>query len=269
MATASQENPTELPPRKKRKWLWYFIPAAGLLLLCLLIIGGVYFYLNQLRTTARADQWGPENSTAGMQLNLVEMARTQDASGTVVVYSLTSVGLPADQTFTLWARNFSGEAASVVGEVRTDPAGKLVDAAGSPIDRFQVSRMALGQAVNFKLSTADESIKVFAKTIPFPLEATDGKGCRLSAELMSRDGTVFHITGEGFEPNEALVVTSSSEGEIMNLARTAEPDGTFAPTILYPAVVGKTSGSASYRVIGSGCDLTLQYQWGPPALEIQ
>jgi len=39
-------------------------------------------------------------------------------------------------------------------------------------------------------------------------------------------------------------------------------------TLMFPAVVGKQSGLATYNVVGKSGEVKVSYQWGPPALRL-
>jgi hypothetical protein len=252
----------------KKKWIWIGIGLAGLL--CILIVGaGIFLFINRMHS-AQADQWGPEYSTKGMSLTLTEVSREKDQNGvTVITYGLSTAGMSQDQTYTLLGKNFSDESAVQLGEFRIDASGKLLDTKnGQRFDHFTAGQYAMGQALNMALMNSDKSIRVYAKVIPFPIEATDGKRCYLSVELLSRDGLSFTISGRGFEPNEEIVDKSRSENEAMETTETSDSNGTFG-IVEFPAVTGKQSGTAQHTVTGKQCNLTVQYEWGTTALEIK
>jgi hypothetical protein len=205
-----------------------------------------------------------------MSLTLTELSRQDDQKGgTVIDYAVSTGGLPQDQTYTLSGKNFFDESPLQLGEFRIDPSGKLLDLKnGQPFDHFAAGQYAKGQALNLALMNSDKSIRVYAKVIPFPIETTDGKGCSLSVELLSRDGLSFLISGQGFEPNEEIMDKEGSENESMEIRITADPHGTFSTTE-FPAVIGTQSGTAYHNAIGKQCNLRVQYQWGAAALQIQ
>jgi hypothetical protein len=292
MEANTNDNPPEPAPRKKRRvWLWV---AAGALFLCVLVAAGfgalvIYNGVDTSTPTAEpvtqpaasateqpgspsaakpSDQWGPANSTQGMQLILKEMSRQKVKSETDVTYAISSSGLPTDQVYTMWFKPFTTEAPIPKTQYKVDASGALITAdSGQPLQDISVGAYARGQAFNLALMNEDKSIQVFATVIPFPIEASSGT-CQLTAELAARDGTTFMITGGGFEPNETINMISNSEGEVLPFTVQAGPDGVFHSMEL-PAVVGKQSGTVSDTATGKKCNLTLKYTWGPDALQIQ
>ncbi len=278
MDAAEVDNSSQpTPPKKKpRKWFLIAMPFAALAL-CLALIGGIaVMYLNY-SNSSRAQpfaEWGPEYSTPGTSLTLIEVDRKQIAAGAVVTYSLVATGLSTDQTYTLSLMNFLDETPSPLDDIRVDASGRLsVADTGELIPDFELSKYAKGQPFYIGLISADHGTKVFAKAVPHPIEATDGKGCRLSAELSTRSGTTFSIFGQGYEPNEKLAVSMTPMPELAVVKDNADGTGSFRMSVdqsMARYEVGSTgSGVLDVRVAGTKCDLTVHFQWGPPALELQ
>jgi hypothetical protein len=130
-----------------------------------------------------------------------------------------------------------------------------------------LSDFAKGEPVEYALISTDQTVRAFTRVILFPLEAKDGQ-CLLSMQLGSRRGDLFLVMGEGFEPGGEVMTESRSNGEVLKLKSPLSRDGKFA-TIVSPAVVGKSSGKASFTASGKGCSPTVDYEWGPPALKSQ
>ncbi len=112
--------------------------------------------------------------------------------------------------------------------------------------------------------TADESIIAYGKMILYPIEAKQGSS-RIWVELGASTGDLFVIYGEGFEPNEELEATSTSDGEVLKGKNKADGKGQLI-TVLLPAVVGKQSGLVTYTIVGKAGTLTVSFEWGSPAL---
>lgn len=79
--------------------------------------------------------------------------------------------------------------------------------------------------------------------------------------LLSPNGRLFAIIGEGFKPGEQVTTISSSDTEVIRNEKSALSDGRIA-AIIDPGVIGKTGGSATFQVFSKSCDLTLHYAWG-------
>lgn len=247
---------------KNRKLLWIVIPLV-VLLGCAVIFGVGFTIFNKLQKSSLV--WGPEYATQGMEFTLLESDRYLDQNKTFFTYKLTTVGLPKDRIYTLWLLPLGSDTPVSKGEFQVNDAGTLISVeTQEPFESVNLSDFAKGQALKVALMTADKSIMVFAKVIPIPIEATDNR-CHLSVELLSFDGNNFEIAGEGFGSKETLAIINA----IGKYEETANDDGTYGPTVYWPAVVGEESGLASYQVIGKNCNVSVEFELGPPALQVQ
>lgn len=91
---------------------------------------------------------------------------------------------------------------------------------------------------------------------PIVAETWDGS-CHLRVQ---GEGQVFAVTVEGLVPGETIEVTSTSDGEVINVSRRAREDGTYG-TALFPAVVGRSSGQVTFSVSGSRCQVSATFPW--------
>jgi len=78
---------------------------------------------------------------------------------------------------------------------------------------------------------------------------------------MMANGQVFRISGEGFIPNHDIRISGTSSGEHSSQTVKGKADGTLNFSI-FPAVVGKTGGDASFTASDSSCSATVNYKWG-------
>ena len=132
---------------------------------------------------------------------------------------------------------------------------------------MNLGQHAKGEPASFAIVSTDRSVKAFAKFVPFPIEAEHGN-CRISLELISPDGEMFGVSGEGFEPNEEVTTVSRSNGEVLQSKKKTSSDGSLPPVVLLPAAISQEHKS-SYTVVGRLCSVTVDYEWGPPALKKQ
>jgi TonB family protein len=228
--------------------------------------------------------WEPTKSSTGTSIVLREERRVAQGDKTLIGYKFTATGLPAGKDYTLFTWRFGQPqpAATAIG-YSVDTFGKIVCAShpfrGAPdriIDRWcrvNLEDLVLvltdyRQAATFRvaLMSTDETVKTYARVIPFPIEARD-KSCHIWVEQTSFDGTLFMIWDEGFEPGEVIRATTTSEGETQSQDNKVSSDGRCA-LILSPAVKGKDSGTASYTAVGKSCKVSLKFDWGRAAMTI-
>jgi hypothetical protein len=209
--------------------------------------------------------WGPEMTTPGMMLTLVERQRSSDG----VTYTLKAVGAPNDKPFVLltWTLGDSrpkklmygvtlganGEAlcGNLEGPCRDSQPGDLV------ILRFQTEP---GEPVRVALMVPDNSAKLLAEGMPLPLVANDG-GCRLRGVLLARNAEVVLVEGTGFPAEMAMTVTSVSNGETRTDTKRTDAEGYFLMANL-PRTAGTESGEMKMTVKSQSCAPTLTVPWG-------
>lgn len=133
--------------------------------------------------------------------------------------------------------------------------------------RLSLYDFAKGEPMEYALISADQAVRAFTRVVLFPIEAKDGE-CVLSVQLGSREGDLFLVMGRGFEPEGDVTIESHSNGEVLRDRSRLSRDGKFA-TVVAPPVEGRHSGKASFTASGKGCNPTVEYEWGPPALKKQ
>ncbi len=212
--------------------------------------------------------WGPVKwseeyrTTKGASLSFIKKEDTTINGKSVIIYFISATGLPSDKVYHLWLKSLaSANATEIVPETRIDSSGYIMKGES----RFQlgVQAPAKGEAMEFALMTEDKTAGAFGKIIPYPIESKQGP-YRMWVELRSKKGDLFVIYSEGFEPNEEVSFTSSSEGEVAKGKIKATDKGRLT-TIALPAVVGKESGSATYSLLGKSGEIKVSYTWGTEA----
>lgn len=212
--------------------------------------------------------WQPEHSSAGTRVTFDEITRARLASDslTTVGYRVGVTGVPSGTTLCLFTRRLGQASQLAMSALRVNDAGALVSPNGQEV-RFTLSGFVKGEPLDIALVAPDGSLKIFSTLIPFPIQATGMNNCRLATVLRSSDGTLFEISGAGFEPNEKLDGFSQSESEQLSSKLQAGADGTWR-VIMLPAVIGKSGGTASFETFGQKCTLKVTYDWGS-ALTVQ
>lgn len=239
------------------------------------------------------EQWGfPKDSTPNTKVEYRKRKEWNLENGhKAIEYFLEPNGLPRDQIYYLWVKSgavidrapvqlstlvvwpfpgvkelFPGDELWVVlSSMSNDILMSVVD--NKKIVKGVVTAFgsfAKGEAFEFALTNKNKTIITFFKIIPVPIEATQGR-YRLWIELKSLGGDAFIAWAEGFEPGEEIEFLSTSDGEIIPGKVKAGADGRFSVNLL-PAVVGKEAGLASFTVKGKAGEVTVSYEWGPPAV---
>jgi hypothetical protein len=209
--------------------------------------------------------WGPLTSTPNMSLTLTESSRSGDG----IRMSLHTAGLPAGKTYSLvsWPVTEKNPVTLMDG-VTVDSSGIAICAGSAgmckgdkPNDPINlVLRPVAGEPVRLALISGDESIKVFANTVPIPLRGTD-QGCTIDAVLLTPGAELVWIEASGFRPNSTLTVSSSSGGEVRGEDKRANADGSFRTAIL-PYVEGLSHGVVTVTLKSAKCSPSVKVPWG-------
>jgi hypothetical protein len=154
-------------------------------------------------------------------MSLIETGRRIENGVTAIDYELKTAAVPLQKGVTLVYYPGGAIKEDSAVEVDIDEGGQVVHPdTGEPFIA-SLSDFAKGQWFLFGLSNADESIRVFAKGVPFPIASRGENGCQVTVELGDDKGEFFAFYGEGFIPNETVRQTSDSEGEILEDTRAA------------------------------------------------
>ncbi len=209
-----------------------------------------------------ADKWGSRYATPGVHLTLLEVKRTVLDSETEVTYKVQASGFPKGKTYTLWQTFTEGATKPLLSGFYVDDSGQLISEQKLPLEQvpLRLRNFVDGERLEYGLISTDQTVRAFAKAVPFPIEARDGR-CLLWLELISPEGNTFYVSGEGFQPGEWVTGVSRSEGEIRERKVKVSSDGTLPSWYLQPAVVGKVTGVASLTVTAKACNLAVQYRW--------
>jgi hypothetical protein len=216
------------------------------------------------RTAAQGPkEWGAQFNSAGVKLSYEEVGRKSIEGKVLVSYKLKASGFAKDKAYTVWGRWLDGATDRVDDEMLVSEAGYVASKKDGEVVELIVSLtdMLKGEPIQHALVSKDGAIRGFAHVIPFPLEVKGEGGCRVWLEMISPDGKSFGAFGEGFPPDEEVLLESQS-GDVSAPTRAKTTgDGRFL-TILTPAVPEKTGGSARFSASTKACKATLKYDWG-------
>src|SRR5258705_409829 len=86
----------------------------------------------------------------------------------------------------------------------------------------------LGAAWEAALVSSDRAVRIFAKTVPYPITAADGP-CKVSLELSSHVGDRFVASGKGFPPGEDVLTQLRYSGRLIQKQNRISPAGLLWP----------------------------------------
>jgi len=209
-------------------------------------------------------------ATPGPKLELVELPSGPGAKGKQ--YRLrVGPGVPRGVVFGVFTKPFDHAFHEVASGLQLDASGHLV--AGDPTNPggrqledmvFGPGPYPLGAVWEIALVSADRAVRVFARVVPYSITASDGP-CRVSLELSSYLGDQFSAFGTGFPPGEQVVTELQYSGRQFQKQRMTSAEGLLAPELLSHRPVGADRG-ARYVVRASRCRVSIDYDWGEPAL---
>lgn len=201
------------------------------------------------------------SATPGAQIFFEEKSRDTKQGFEMVHYALKTEGLPKDQRYALYGRRMDGSSKEAARKIRLDEAGNVRDETGEEFT-LSLGQMFPGEYVTFALVSGDGKAKAFAEITVFPIQAAGKGACRLAVRPMDPNGQAFIITGSGFAPDKKLKIVSTSVNEVMHETKDGRSDGTLPKQVIFPAVVGRKGGDASYEVSDSDCTVKVGYKWG-------
>jgi hypothetical protein len=250
-----------------------------------------------LRLASIEARWGPEMSTPGMSISLVEAARTKAADGsTQLTYHITGSGFAAGEMLTLIQWPLDSAAQHVMSGLVLDKTGTAVCGASStatpapsapslagsaaaaapaaPSAPACTKTMQPNQPVVIQATVAEgEPIRVAlvgdtekngaaTTLVPFPIVKED-QGCRLQVILGVKDAAMVLVEGTGFPPNAALKVDSTTSGSTRTLHPKTTPDGRMVFAVL-PEAKSQDAGQTTVSFAGLMHFPSLETDKNPP-----
>ena len=201
----------------------------------------------------------PTTASAERQLTYKEKLRDSSRGFETVTCVFRADGLPATRRYSMVGQWMDGRSAEVGKEIRIDQSGRVLGSDGDEV-AVMLAGMFPGEFVVFALVSEDGSEKVSVEITPFPIQNVGTGGCRLAVRPMDPSGAAFSITGQGFNPDQQVQATAVSSGERAEV-RVDNKAGTLK-VVLFPAVVGRSGGEASFTASDSECSATVNYKWG-------
>jgi len=210
-------------------------------------------------------------ATPGPRLELIELVPTKSPAARE--YRLqVEAGLPRNVIFRVLTKDFSHGFHRVASGFQVNEAGSLISMeAGEAGHALRLDEMVFelgpypqGAAWEVALVSADRAIRLFAKTIPYPIVARDGT-CAVSLELVSQRGDRFTVSGSGFLAGDVVAIESRYSGRVIQKENRVSPDGQLPLDAISHGARG-LDRMARYLVKGRSCEVVVDYEWGEPAL---
>jgi len=210
-------------------------------------------------------------STPGVNVEVREVARTNDGGRLIVQYHVFVTGAPKDQTYGLatWPINSAGPAEQMKGlSIGADGivmcAGRTPDQCGDPNKKDDPVEFAFspvrGEVIRLGLVSADGKLKVLFAVVPDPIVSTS-KNCSLEVLRVLPKFEATLVRAKGFQPNEELVFASKSYDESHENKVKADSNGGYA-TALLPFVKNHQDGVTNLQLKGASCVAEISFSWG-------
>ena len=207
-------------------------------------------------------------ATPGPRLTLIELPAIGVPAGKK--YRLhVEPGLARGVAFGVFTKPFDHAFHEIASGFQVDESGDLVSTEAGAKRRlddmtFGPGPYPLGAAWEAALVSSDRAVRIFAKTVPYPITANDG-ACKVSLELSSHLGDRFVASGKGFPPGEDVLIQLRYSGRLIQKQSRISPEGLLAPDLLSHRAVSADRG-ARYTVKARSCEVSVEYDWGEPAI---
>ena len=179
--------------------------------------------------------------------------------------------MPKGVVFGVFTRPFDHGFHELESGFQLDQSGALVAPGIGEAGRRSLEDITLGPGPypagavwEAALVSADRSIRIFARVVPYPISSSDG-GCTVSLELASHLGDRFMASGSGFPAGEEVTTELRYSGRAIQKRNRVSAEGLLAPELLSHRDLG-ADRSARYSVRARTCEVSIDYDWGEPAL---
>ena len=210
------------------------------------------------------------HATPGLRIDLLRLEQADDS--TEAKYHVQAFGFPRGVKLLLWAKEFDHSSHQLASVFEVDDLGNVLEANASGAKRprkleeitFEPGPYPRGATWELALVSVDRKLQAFAKTIPYPIIAHDGR-CTVSLELGSHRGEKFLASGFGFSPGDEVITELVYAGRVIVKRVKSNTEGSLPAQVFLHASVGNDRHSR-YSVKGRSCMVTIDYEWGEPAI---
>jgi hypothetical protein len=246
-------------------------------------------YQSALRVAALEARWGPQISTPGVAIALVETGRTKTPQGTTqLTYRITGSGFQPAEHLSLVRWNLGEPMRTLMSDIVLDAGGHAVCAAPAPASAQPAApsapaapspgaapapaqpaappappctqTMKPDQPVEIQAVAAPgEAIRVAligadrsngAAASVVPYPiVSSDKGCSLQVVLGMKDAGLDIVQGNGFPASSTIKVETTTAGQTQTLNSKTDTNGRAVFAVL-PGQHGETSGETTIRYLG-------------------
>ena len=208
-------------------------------------------------------------ATPGPSIELIELPPSTGAIDKKYRVKV-GAGLPRGVVFGVYTKPFDHAFHEAESGFQLDESGDLVSSDPSGRVRrledvvFGPGPYPPGAAWELALVSSDRTIRLFTKAIPYPIVASNGP-CIVSLELVSDRGDRFTTSGAGFPPGDEVVTELRYSGRLIQRQQRASPEGRLTPELIAHRDIS-ADRTARYTVKARSCEVSIDYDWGEPAL---
>jgi hypothetical protein len=209
-------------------------------------------------------------ATPGLRLEMDQMPQTKIS--TPPMYRLRAFGFPKAVKLLLWSKEFDHSLRQMASVFQVDRAGNVVEInLGATKRPRRLDEMLFGPGPyprgalwEVALVSVDRELQAFAKATPYPITDRDG-ACQVTLQLVSHRGDKFLASGLGFDPGVDVKIESQYAARLIEKHLRISGDGNLPPHVILHATIA-ADRSARYTVKGRSCQVSVDYEWGEPAL---
>ncbi len=246
-----------------------------------IMLPAIFFFLSWANCLLQAEEKSPSipshlfdvNEIANPYNIVFRAQKFEDVSienvGNVAAYQFIVRKAPLEMQFVLFCQSL-GKPPTPVFEYEADDHGELGRQLGPGTmmldnDLVLLFNFFQGEPVDYWLVSKDLKTVMKTSFVPYPIKAEGKDEASISIKRLVPDARLLLCEGDGFLPDERLLITTRSGDRcIPNIAINCV-NGRFA-LLLEPEVAGKSGGTASLEVRRFHERLFLDYDWGSEAL---
>lgn len=187
-------------------------------------------------------------------------------------------GIPTNVPLSLNIKRLNGSTA-LLKKVRVNDKNQIVEFNSGKLFELSFGKFAKGESMECSLSLESDELVTSLFIVPYPIQVNDEFGHILTLKIVNAAGTLFHLEGSGFEPNEKLIYSRETEKDpswnrnlimrrpIFRDSIQATKEGKI-DIFINPKILSLPSGKASLEIIGkTSRNLKVKYKWGSAAFK--